>query len=290
MITRRQTIAAALLLPLALAPAQAQQGAKVDVLASFSVIADLVRQVGGERVEVRSIVALSQDPHEFEPSPSDVRRVMKAQLIVLNGLGFEPWADRFVKAANYKGERLVASKGVKALSVRGALDPHAWQDVENVKLYIENIRDALSKVDPSGASDYARNASAYGRELDALHQEIKAAFAAIPKAQRKAISSHDAFDYFAVAYDLVFLAPQGVSSSAEPSARDVAGIIKQIRAEKIKAIFFENALPQQLARQIASETGVRIAGKLYADVLGDDVRSYTQMMRHNYQTILAALK
>ena len=290
MLTRRHLLAAAPALLLPLPPAQAQQGAKVDVLASFSVIADLVRQVGGERVEVRSIVALSQDPHEFEPSPSDVRRVMKAQLIVLNGLGFEPWADRFVKAANYKGERLVASKGVKALSVRGAVDPHAWQDVGNVKLYIENIREALSKVDPAGASDYARNADAYGRELDALHQEIKAGFATIPKVQRKAISSHDAFNYFAVAYDLVFLAPQGVSSSAEPSARDVAGVIKQIRAENIKAIFFENALPQQLARQIASETGVRIAGKLYADVLGDDVRSYTQMMRHNYQTILAALK
>ena len=288
MFTRRHFLAASLLTPLA--PALAQQGAKVDVLASFSIIVDLVRQVGGERVAVRSIVAQSQDPHDFEPSPSDVRRVMKAQLIVINGLGFEPWADRFVRAANYRGERLVASRGVKALSERGAIDPHAWQDVENVKLYVENIREALSKVDPSGASDYARNASAYGRELDALHQEIKAAFAAIPKAQRKVITSHDSFHYFGEAYDVAFLAPQGVSSSAEPSARDVAAIIRQIREQRIKAVFFENALPQQLARQIASETGVKVAGKLYADVLGDNVRSYAQMMRHNYTTILAALK
>ena len=288
MLTRRHFLAASLLTPFA--PAHAQQGAKVDVLASFSIIVDLVRQVGGERVAVRSIVAQSQDPHDFEPSPSDVRRVMKAQLIVINGLGFEPWADRFVRAANYRGERLVASRGVKALSERGAIDPHAWQDVENVKLYVENIREALSKVDPSGASDYARNASAYGRELDALHQEIKAAFAAIPKAQRKVITSHDSFHYFGEAYDVAFLAPQGVSSSAEPSARDVAAIIRQIREQQIKAIFFENALPQQLARQIASETGVKVAGKLYADVLGDTVRSYTQMMRHNYTTLLAALK
>jgi len=288
MLTRRHFLAASLLTPFA--PAHAQQGAKVDVLASFSIIVDLVRQVGGERVAVRSIVAQSQDPHDFEPSPSDVRRVMKAQLIVINGLGFEPWADRFVRAANYRGERLVASRGVKALSERGAIDPHAWQDVENVKLYVENIREALSKVDPSGASDYARNASAYGRELDALHQEIKAAFAAIPKAQRKVITSHDSFHYFGEAYDVAFLAPQGVSSSAEPSARDVAAIIRQIREQRIKAVFFENALPQQLARQIASETGVKVAGKLYADVLGDNVRSYAQMMRHNYTTILAALK
>ena len=288
MLTRRHFLAASLLTPFA--PAHAQQGAKVDVLASFSIIVDLVRQVGGERVAVRSIVAQSQDPHDFEPSPSDVRRVMKAQLIVINGLGFEPWADRFVRAANYRGERLVASRGVKALSERGAIDPHAWQDVENVKLYVENIREALSKVDPSGASDYARNASAYGRELDALHQEIKAAFAAIPKAQRKVITSHDSFHYFGEAYDVAFLAPQGVSSSAEPSARDVAAIIRQIREQQIKAIFFENALPQQLARQIASETGVKVAGKLYADVLGDNVRSYAQMMRHNHTTLLAALK
>lgn len=288
MFTRHLLAAALLLLPLA--PAQAQQRGKVEVLASFSLIADLVQQVGGERVEVRSIVGWSQDPHEFEPSPSDVRRVIKAPLIVINGLGFEPWADRLVKAANYQGERLVASKGVKALSVRGAVDPHAWQDVENVKLYIENIRDALTKVDPSGASDYARNATAYGRELDALHQEIKAGFAAIPRAQRKVITSHDAFNYFGDAYDVIFLAPQGISSSAEPSVRDVARIIQQIRDERITAIFFENALPQKLIRQIAFETGVKIAGKLYADVLGDDVRSYTQMMRHNYKTILGALK
>ena len=288
MLNRRNLIVTMMLAPIV--PAQAQQGAKVDVLASFSIVADLVRQVGGERVNVRSIVALSQDPHDFEPTPNDVRRVMKAQLIVINGLGFEPWADRFLKVANFAGERLVASRGVKALSVRGAVDPHAWQDVENVKLYIANIREALTKVDPRGASDYARNASLYDRELDALHREIKAAFASIPKERRKIITSHDAFSYFGDAYDVVFVAPQGVSSIAEPSARDVARIIQQIREERIRAIFLENALPQRLARQISSETGVKIAGKLYADVLGDNIRTYAQMMRHNYKAILTALR
>lgn len=288
MLNRRNLIVTMMLAPIV--PARAQQGAKVDVLASFSIVADLVRQVGGERVNVRSIVALSQDPHDFEPTPNDVRRVMKAQLIVINGLGFEPWADRFLKVANFAGERLVASRGVKALSVRGAVDPHAWQDVENVKLYIANIRDALTKVDPRGASDYARNASLYDRELDALHREIKAAFASIPKERRKIITSHDAFSYFGDAYDVVFVAPQGVSSIAEPSARDVARIIQQIREERIRAIFLENALPQRLARQISSETGVKIAGKLYADVLGDNILTYAQMMRHNYKAILTALR
>jgi zinc/manganese transport system substrate-binding protein len=288
MLNRRNLIATIMLAPIV--PAQAQQGGKVDVLASFSIVADLVRQVGGERVNVRSIVALSQDPHDFEPTPNDVRAVMKAQLIIINGLGFEPWADRFLKVANFAGERLVASKGVKALSVRGAVDPHAWQDVENVKLYIANIRAALSKVDPRGASDYARNASLYDRELDALHREIKAAFASIPKERRKVITSHDAFSYFGDAYDVVFVAPQGVSSIAEPSARDVARIIHQIREDGIRAIFLENALPQRLAHQISSETGVKIAGKLYADVLGDNIRSYAQMMRHNYKAILTALR
>ena len=288
MLNRRNLIVTMMLAPIV--PAQAQQGAKVDVLASFSIVADLVRQVGGERVNVRSLVALSQDPHDFEPTPNDVRRVMKAQLIVINGLGFEPWADRFLKVANFAGERLVASRGVKALSVRGAVDPHAWQDVENVKLYIANIREALTKVDPRGASDYARNASLYDRELDALHREIKAAFASIPKERRKIITSHDAFSYFGDAYDVVFVAPQGVSSIAEPSARDVARIIQQIREERIRAIFLENALPQRLARQISSETGVKIAGKLYADVLGDNILTYAQMMRHNYKAILTALR
>ncbi len=288
MLNRRNLIVTMMLAPIV--PARAQQGAKVDVLASFSIVADLVRQVGGERVNVRSLVALSQDPHDFEPTPNDVRRVMKAQLIVINGLGFEPWADRFLKVANFAGERLVASRGVKALSVRGAVDPHAWQDVENVKLYIANIREALTKVDPRGASDYARNASLYDRELDALHREIKAAFASIPKERRKIITSHDAFSYFGDAYDVVFVAPQGVSSIAEPSARDVARIIQQIREERIRAIFLENALPQRLARQISSETGVKIAGKLYADVLGDNILTYAQMMRHNYKAILTALR
>jgi zinc/manganese transport system substrate-binding protein len=288
MLNRRNLIVTMTLAPIV--PAQAQQGAKVDVLASFSIVADLVRQVGGERVNVRSIVALSQDPHDFEPTPNDVRRVMKAQLIVINGLGFEPWADRFLKVANFAGERLVASRGVKALSVRGAVDPHAWQDVENVKLYIANIREALTKVDPRGASDYARNASLYDRELDALHREIKAALASIPKERRKIITSHDAFSYFGDAYDVVFVAPQGVSSIAEPSARDVARIIQQIREERIRAIFLENALPQRLAHQISSETGVKIAGKLYADVLGENIRTYAQMMRHNYKAILTALR
>lgn len=288
MLNRRHFITAMMLA--SIAPAHAQQSVKVDVLASFSIVADLVRQVGGERVNVRSIVAYSQDPHDFEPTPNDVRAVGKAQLIVINGLGFEPWADRFLKVANFTGERLAASRGVKALSVRGAVDPHAWQDVENVRLYIANIRDALTKADPRGASDYARNASLYDRELDALHREIKAAFATIPKERRKVITSHDAFSYFGDAYDVVFVAPQGVSSVAAPSARDVASIIQQIREQRIRAIFLENALPQHLARQISTETGVKIAGKLYADVLGDNIRSYAQMMRHNYKAILTALK
>ena len=289
MLNRRHAIAAALLMPLMPRAANAQQNPRIDVLTSFSIIADLVRQVGGERVNVRPIVAQSQDPHEFQPTPGDVRRVTTARLVVINGLGFEPWADRLVKAANYKGEGLVASKGVKALSVRGAIDPHAWQDVENAKIYVENIREALSQVDPSSATEYARNATAYRRELDRLHQKIKTAFSAIPKSQRKVVTSHDAFNYFGDAYDVVFLAPQGLSSSSEPSARDVAKVIQQIRDERIKAIFFENALPQQIARQISAETGVKISGKLYADTLDDNVNSYTKMMRYNYKALIKAM-
>jgi zinc/manganese transport system substrate-binding protein len=289
MLTRRHLLAAALLAPVA-SSASAQDGGKVEALTSFSILADFVRQVGGDRVNVRSIVGRSQSLHDFQPSPGDVQKVAKAHLIVVNGLGLEPWAARFLNAAQYKGESLAASKGVQALSVRGVVDPHAWLDVENAKLYVDNIREALTKVDPAHAAVYARNTSAYARELDRLHQEIKAGFNAIPKSRRKVIASHDAFNYFGDAYGLAFVAPQGMTSGADPSARDVARVITQIRDDNIKAIFIENASSQQIIRRIASETGVKVAGKLYADALDGSVNTYVKMMRHNYAAIIGAIR
>lgn len=286
MISRRLVTAA---LACLLALPAAAQGARVEVVASFSILADLVRQVGGERVNVRSIVPMGGDAHVYEPKPSDAAALARAQLVVINGLGFEGWADRMVRAANFSGEKLVASRGVRALSVRGQTDPHAWQDVANVKIYVENIRAALAKVDPAGAALYASRASAYLAQLDRLDQEIRAALASVPAANRKVVTSHDAFHYFGDAYDVVFIAPQGVSTDAAPSAQGVAGIIRQIKEEGIRAMFIENMTSGRVVQQIARETGVKVGGTLYADALGGGATSYLAMMRHNARAISAAL-
>ena len=187
MLRRREFLIAAPAVVLA-GSALSQTPEKIDVIASFSIVADFVKQVGGERVQVTALVGENSDAHVYQPRPSDVARIGKAKLVVINGLGFENWADRLVKSAKFKGEGLVASRGVKALKVRNAIDPHAWQDPENVKIYVANIRDALSKVDPAGASTYQANATAYLAEIDKLDQEIKAAWAEIPKEQRRVIT------------------------------------------------------------------------------------------------------
>lgn len=291
MTSRRFTRRLALLLLCAgLSSPSFAQPKPIEVAASTAIMADLVRQIGGERVRVRPIVAANADPHDFEPTPNDARQVAQAKLVVINGLGFEPWADRFLRSANFTGERLVASRGLKALSVRGSVDPHAWQDVENMRIYVANIRDALVKIDPAGEIFYQRNAANYQRQLDGLHAEIKRGFAAIPPAQRKVVTSHDAFNYFADAYGVIFLAPQGVSSHAQPSAQDMARLIRQIRDQNIRAIFFEQGLPQRVLQQITAESGARIGGSLYADTLDDKVTTYIDMIRHNARTILAALR
>lgn len=289
MLRRREFLIAAPAVVLA-GSALSQTPEKIDVIASFSIVADFVKQVGGERVQVTALVGENSDAHVYQPRPSDVARIGKAKLVVINGLGFENWADRLVKSAKFKGEGLVASRGVKALKVRNAIDPHAWQDPENVKIYVANIRDALSKVDPAGASTYQANATAYLAEIDKLDQEIKAAWAEIPKEQRRVITSHDAFAYYADAYDVLFFSPQGVSTESEPSARDVAALVRQIKQEKAKAVFIENMSSRRLIDSIASETGAKIGGTLYSDALGGDVKTWLEMMRHNTRLLTGALK
>jgi zinc/manganese transport system substrate-binding protein len=295
--------ALALMLPLA-AGAQAQE--KVKVLASFSILADLVREVGGERVEVSTLVGANTDMHGFQPTPAHVKAVASAQLVVINGLGLEGWADRLVKSANYKGARVVATKGVKALTAEteghghnhkhkhsDRYDPHAWQEVANVKIYVANIRDALIGVDPAGKEIYAKNATAYLQKLDALEAEIKQLFAGKSEKERRVITSHDAFHYFGDAYGIEFLAAQAAGGDTQPSARDVARLIQQIRKEGVKAIFVENISNPRIIEQIAKETGAKIGGTLYSDALSEasgPAATYLDMMRHNAKTIAAALR
>jgi zinc/manganese transport system substrate-binding protein len=282
---------AVLCLTLGLAtPGGAQQADRIDVIASFSILADLVKQVGGERVQVTALVGENSDAHVYQPKPADVARIGKAKLMIINGLGFESWADRLVRSAKFQGERLVASRGVKALKVRNAIDPHAWQDPENVKIYVTNIRDSLSKIDAAGASAYAANATAFLGEIDKLDKEIKAAWAPIPREQRRVITSHDSFAYYADAFDVIFLSPQGVSTESEPSARDVATLVRQIKQEKAKAVFIENMSSRRLIESISADTGAKVGGTLYSDALGGEVKTWLDMMRHNTRLLTQALR
>ena len=243
----------------AVGPAHAQT--PIKVVASFSVLADFARNVGGEHVAVTALVAPGGDVHVYTPTPSDAKTLAAAQLLIVNGLGFEGWMPRLVQSAGNRVAVVIATTGVSPL--RGAAghhgesaaDPHAWQSVANAKIYVANIRDGLIAADPAGAPSHSANAAAYLQKLDALEREAREAFAAIPAARRKVISTHAAFGYFAAAYGIGFVAPQGVSTESEPTARDVAAIIQQIRAEKTPAVFLENISDPRLMRRIAAESG-----------------------------------
>ncbi|MBK9081587.1 MAG: metal ABC transporter substrate-binding protein [Rhizobiales bacterium] len=301
MIDRRSLLVAALAAPLAARALAQSPPARLPVVASFTILADIARRVGGERVAVEQLVGPGADAHVFQPSPADARKVATARLVIVNGLGFEGWMERLAKAAAAPPRVVVASEGVKSRKApeeadghghRHAFDPHAWQAVGNVKIYAENIRKALSDIDAEGAAVYAANAAAYARELDALDADIRAAMAALPPARRKVVTTHDAFGYFAEAYGVAFIAPKGVSSEAEASAKDVARIIRQIKAEKIPAVFLETVVDPRLMQRIAAETGARIGGALYSDALSPPdgpAGTYIDMMRHNVRELTKAL-
>ena len=272
-------------------PANAQD--RVNVVASFSILGDLVRNVGGNRVDVTTLVGPNGNVHVYTPAPSDARKIAQARLVVVNGLGLEGWLPRLVQAAGSKATIVEASKGITQLSVGAAADPHAWQSVANVKIYVANIRDALDAADPAGAAIYQANAENYLAKLDALDREVREQVAQIPPGRRKVISTHQAFGYFAAAYGIEFIAPLGVSTESEPGARDIAGIIRQIKTEAIPAVFLENISDDRLMRRISAETGAHIGGTLYSDSLTDekgDAPTYIDMVRHNIRVLTSALK
>jgi zinc/manganese transport system substrate-binding protein len=291
MLSRRHLLAAIVLM--AASPAAAQE--QLKVLATFSILGDLVKNVGGNRVDVSALVGPDSDAHVYAPSPADARKVADAKVVITNGLGFEGWMSRLARASGSKAPVVVASNGitVRKAGASGEADPHAWQSAANVKVYAANIRDALIATDSGGRDTYQANTAAYLAKVDVLDAEIKAAVAAIPADQRRVISSHDAFGYFQEAYGIEFIAPQGVSTEAEPSARDVARIITQIRRLKIPAVFLENVSDPRLMQRIAQETGARIGGKLYSDALTSekgDAPTYIELMRHNVKQLVTALK
>ena len=286
--SRRLLLASSLVLTF-LTGGNATAAEKIAVTASFSILGDLVRVVGGERVAVTTLVGPNEDAHVFEPKPTDVKAIARTQLLVTNGLSFEPWANKLAKSAGYKGETVVASTGVKALPS----DPHAWQNPNNVELYVRNIAAGLSKVDAAGALTYQANAEAYVKELQALDAWAKAQFQEILVVKRKVITSHDAFGYFAAHYQIKFIAPQGMSTEAEPSAKQVAVLIKQIQREKIKAIFVENMSNPKLLAQLSKDAGATVGASLYADALSAPDQpgaTYLQMMRHNVTQLAAGMR
>jgi zinc/manganese transport system substrate-binding protein len=310
MSVRRNRFAALVLFLLgalaAYVPAASASPPPVKAVATFSILGDLVGQVGGDRVALSVLAGAGEDAHVFTPSPAHARAVAQAAVLFSNGLGFEGWMSRLMKSAGYQGRHVVVSKGIEALKEKhdhkaghshghhhqGDHDPHAWQSVANVIVYANNIAAGLCQVDAAGCDTYRRNAQAYIERLRALDREIRDAWNGVEAARRKVITSHDAFAYYGQAYGVRFLSPQGVSTEAEASARGVARLIRQIRQENIRALFVENISDPRLIDQIGRETGVTPAGVLYSDSLskaGGAASTYVDMMRFNTAALIKAV-
>jgi zinc/manganese transport system substrate-binding protein len=287
---RRLTLFFACVALIAIAlPARAEP---IKVVASFSILGDLVRNVGGNSVEVSTLVGPDSDAHVYSPTPADAKKIADARLIVVNGLGFEGWLPRLVQASGSKAKIVTASNGIVPLRFATGADPHAWQSVGNAKIYVANISSALAAADPAAAQQFMANTQAYLAKLDALDRDVRDAIAKLPPDRRKVISTHSAFGYFAAAYGIEFIAPLGVSTESEPSARDIAKIITQIKQAKIPAVFLENVTDPRLVQRISAETGAKVGGTLYSDGLtGEkgDAPTYIDMVRHNIKALTRAL-
>ncbi len=266
---------------------------KLKVVTTFTILGDMVKNVGCEHVALTTLVGPDADAHVYEPTPADARALAQADVVVVNGLGFEGWIDRLVKVSGYKGRVVVASAGIAPLTAEpDRPDPHAWQDLANGRLGVANIARELVAADPPHADDYRRRAEAYDRQLAALDRDIRGRLEALPADRRKVITSHDAFQYFGRAYGIDFHAPVGLSTESEPSAGEVAALIRQMRDEGIQAIFVENITDPRLVEQLAREAGAVIGGTLYSDSLSGPTGpapTYLDMFRHNVGEISKAL-
>lgn len=284
---------AAFALSVATATAQAKP---LEAVASFTVIADMVHNVGGERVHVTSLIGPNGDPHVYEPTPSDAQALKRADVAFVSGLHLEGWLDRLIAASGYQGQPVVLSDGIKTRSMeedgKRVIDPHAWNSAANAVVYVRNIISALKRVDPAGAAVYQANGDRYITQLQALDAYARAQVQGLPEAQREVLTSHDAFGYFGDAYGVTFLAPLGFSTEAEPSAADVARLITQIKREHVSAYFFENSGDPRLVKQIAAASGARPGGELYVEALSaadGPAASYVQMFRYNVDQLVRAM-
>jgi zinc/manganese transport system substrate-binding protein len=296
-MTRRLLLALGLILAALLAvPQGASADDKMKVAASFSILGDMVKQVGDDRVDVVTFVGPNGDAHVYEPTPADAKALSESKILFINGLGLEGWMTRLENSSGFKGKVVTASTGVNPRKMvedeKTITDPHAWQSLANGKIYAANIRDALIAADPAGKATYEANAKKFIDGMTAMEANVKAAVAKMPPERRKIITTHDAFGYFGSAYGMEFIAPEGVSTESEASAQDVAKIITQIKKEHIPAVFLENVTDSRLLDQIASETGAKIGGTLYSDALSapdGPAGNYLDMFRNNIDTLSTAL-
>lgn len=309
-------------LGLAALPARAEEPAPLKIVASFSVLADMARNVAGSRATVTSLVGPDADAHVFEPGPADVAMLAEADLLIINGLGFEPWLVRLAASAKSKAKYVTASFGVNPIHYEEGqghdhghehgdddqghghdedgypktpqdFDPHAWQDLRNGVIYVRNIADALAEKDPANATLYQANAESYITELRKLHEWARAEIGRLPAEKRKVITTHDAFAYFSNAYGVAFLSPAGIGNSSDPSAEALARLVDQMRRENIRAIFMENMGNPRMMETIARETGVENGGTLYSDALsapGGPAPTYAAMFRHNVPVLIEAMQ
>lgn len=276
-------------------PAHAQD-TRLPVSASFSILSDIVKAVGGDRVDVTTLVGPDQDTHTYEPTPADVAKLSGTKLFFVNGLGFEGWLPRLMKSSHYPGELVTVTKGLKARTMvddgKTVTDPHMFQDPERVKTMVDNIAAALSKADPAGANYYADRARNYRGALDDLIVWANKQLAPISPSRRVVLTSHDAFGYLGQRFGIKFLAPEGVSTESEASARDVANLIRVIRRTGIKAVFMENISNPRLVQRIAHDAKVTVDGKLYSDALSKnpEATTYLQLFQYNIRALAAAMK
>ena len=271
-------------------PALAQD--KPVAVATFSILADLTQRVAGDYAQVLTLVGPNGDAHVFEPGPKESAELAGADLLVANGLGFEPWLQRLEDASGFIGKVVLASDGVTPLAAEG-VDPHAFQDLANAQIYVANIAKGLSEAAPDHAADFKANADTLIAEIAALDQQLKAEFGAIPQERRRVLTSHDAFHYFGRAYGIEFVSVQGLSTEAEPTADDLVKVVRQARDGHLSAIFLENMSDPRLAETVAQETGLRVGGELYADALSEadgPAPDYLSLVRHNARQLLAGMQ
>ena len=266
---------------------------RIQVVASFSILGDMVHQVTGDLADVTTIVGPDADAHLYQPNAADAKAVAKADIVFVNGMGFETWSETLIDNAGGAARVIVATSGVAPRLADGEIDPHAWNALTNGIVYVENIAAAMAQADTANADAYKANAAVYIARLRALHASASESFGALPESRRTVVTAHDAFGYLAASYGLNFLAPVGIDTDAEPSAKELAALISHLKATGAGALFVENITSPALITQISRETGLKIGGRLFSDALserGGPATSYVAMFEHNLGVIMAALQ